>query len=147
MNSSKVTRRIVATLAGAALLLSACGSSAGATTAASAPSVASNPVGSAAPASAPSVSSAPVASAAASAAVSIKDFDFQPVSLTVPVGTTITWTNNGAVQHTVTADDDSFDSASLAVGATYSTTAHLAGTIAYHCTIHPQMKGTIVVGP
>ena len=132
MISTKGIRRIVVTLGGAALLLSACGPSGG----------------SAASTSAPSVSSAPVTSAPpATSAVAISDFAFQPAALTVPIGTTITWTNGGATQHTVTADDDSFDSGSLAVGATYSTTAHLAGTIAYHCTIHSQMKGTIVVGP
>ena len=47
----------------------------------------------------------------------------------------------------VVHDDGSFDSGNLDVGKTYSTIANLAGTIAYHCTIHPQMKATIVVAP
>lgn len=132
MRSSKGIRRSIATLAGAALLLAACGPSGASAT----------------PTPLPAASAAPVPSpASATTAVSISDFAFQPAALTVPIGTTITWTNGGATQHTVTADDDSFDSGTLAVGATYSTTAHLAGTIAYHCAIHSQMKGTIVVGP
>ena len=67
--------------------------------------------------------------------------------LEIPKGTTVTWTNTGATAHTVTADDASFDSGNVDVGKTFSTTANTAGTIAYHCTIHPQMKATIVVAP
>src|SRR5829696_5872316 len=51
------------------------------------------------------------------AAVTIVDFAFQPASLEVPAGTTVTWTNSGAAPHTVTADDGTFDSDRLAPGA------------------------------
>jgi plastocyanin len=78
-------------------------------------------------------------------AVSIVDFAFEPASLEVPVGTTVTWTNAGAAPHTVTADDGAFDSGELAPGASFSQTFDTAGSFAYHCEIHPDMTGTIVV--
>jgi plastocyanin len=79
------------------------------------------------------------------AAVTIVDFAFQPASLEVPAGTTVTWTNSGAATHTVTADNGAFDSGRLASGANFSQTFDTAGTFTYHCEIHPQMTGTIVV--
>lgn len=78
-------------------------------------------------------------------AVSIANFSFEPATITVPVGTTVTWTNNDAANHTVTADDGSFKSESLGSGATFSQTFATAGTFAYHCAIHSTMKGTVVV--
>jgi plastocyanin len=83
--------------------------------------------------------------AAQEGAVSIVDFAFQPNSLEVTPGTTVTWTNDGAATHTVTADDGSFNSGNLAPGATFSQTFNDAGVFTYHCNIHPQMTGTIVV--
>jgi plastocyanin len=80
-----------------------------------------------------------------SAAVSIVDFAFEPATLEVAAGTTVTWTNNGSAPHTVTADDGSFDSGELAPGASFSFTFESAGSVAYHCNIHPQMTATITV--
>jgi plastocyanin len=80
-------------------------------------------------------------------AVTISVSAFRPDAITVSAGTTITWTNEDPVAHTVTADDGSWDSGSLARGATFSHTFEAAGTYAYHCTIHPGMKGTVVVTP
>ena len=80
-------------------------------------------------------------------AVSIVDFGFKPATLTVPVGTTVTWRNTGAAPHTVTADDDTFNSGNLAAGATFAQTFGSAGTFAYHCNIHASMTATIVVTP
>jgi plastocyanin len=77
--------------------------------------------------------------------VAIANFSFQPATITVPVGTTVTWTNNDSASHTVTADDGSFKSESLGSGATFSQTFATAGTFAYHCAIHSTMKGTVVV--
>ena len=77
--------------------------------------------------------------------VTIVDFAFQPASLEVSVGTTVTWTNSGASPHTVTADNGAFDSGRLPPGARFSQTFDAAGTFTYHCKIHPQMAGTIVV--
>ena len=73
---------------------------------------------------------------------------FSPTDISVKSGQTVTWTNTGAVAHTVTADDGaSFDSGSIAPGATLSLTPSAAGTFAYHCTFHPWMKGTLTVTP
>jgi plastocyanin len=80
-----------------------------------------------------------------SAAVSIAGFAFQPGSLEVAAGTTVTWTNDDPAPHTVTAADGSFDSGTLASGATFSQVFDAAGTFAYACAIHPTMTGTIIV--
>jgi len=77
--------------------------------------------------------------------VDISNFSFNPGTLTVKVGDTVTWTNNDSATHTVTANDNSFDSANLASGASFSHTFSKAGTYPYRCTIHPNMTGTIVV--
>jgi plastocyanin len=80
-----------------------------------------------------------------SSAVTIQNFAFNPASLTVAVGTTVTWTNQDSAGHTVTADDGSFGSDTLASGATFTQTFSKAGTVAYHCNIHKTMTATIVV--
>ena len=77
--------------------------------------------------------------------VSIKNMAFSPVSLTVSAGATVTWTNNDTTAHTVTADNGSFDSGNIAVGAKYSKVFSSAGTFSYHCTLHPEMRGTVVI--
>ena len=77
--------------------------------------------------------------------VSIKNFAFSIGSLNVNSGTTVTWTNNDAANHTVTADDNSFNSGNIAPGKTYSKTFTSSGTFAYHCNIHPGMQATVVV--
>ena len=86
------------------------------------------------------------AAAQESAAVSIVDFAFQPASVEIATGGTVTWTNTGQAPHTVTADDGSFDSGTLSPGATFSQTFATAGTFTYHCNIHPQMTATVIVG-
>lgn len=80
--------------------------------------------------------------------VSIQNFAFDPTPLTVSVGTTVTWTNNQDVTHTVTSDpgsSESFESGNLAPGATFSHTFNTAGTINYHCSIHTYMHGQVIV--
>ena len=69
--------------------------------------------------------------------------------LVVPKGTTVIWTNNDSVPHTVTADDGSFDSGSLSTGQTFSHTFDDAGTFTYFCEIHgkPSMNGAVQVAP
>jgi len=77
-----------------------------------------------------------------------QSWHFDPATVTVKVGTKATWTNSGAVPHTVTADDGkTFDSGDMQANATFSFTPTLAGTFAYHCTYHPWMKGTLIVIP
>ncbi len=77
--------------------------------------------------------------------VSIKNFAFSVTSLTVSKGVSVTWTNNDAVAHTVTADDGTFDSGNITPNGTYSKTFTTAGTFAYHCSIHTNMKAKVVV--
>jgi plastocyanin len=79
------------------------------------------------------------------AAVTIQGFAFEPDTVEVSAGTTVTWTNGDTTQHTVTAGDGSFDSGVLPPGAAFSRTFDAAGTFAYACAIHPGMTGTIVV--
>jgi plastocyanin/sugar lactone lactonase YvrE len=78
-------------------------------------------------------------------AVEIKDYAFTPPTLTVPAGTTVTWTNNDAVPHTATASDASFDSGNLNPGQSYSFTFATPGSYPYACQYHAGMTGTIVV--
>jgi amicyanin len=77
--------------------------------------------------------------------VNIKDFKFDPATLTVPVGTTVTWTNQDEEPHTVAAKDGSFHSSGLDTRGTYSFTFTTPGTFDYICGIHPFMTGTVVV--
>lgn len=78
-------------------------------------------------------------------AVSIVNMSFSPANLTVSPGTTVTWTNNDAMTHTVTADDNSFNSGNMATGSKFSKAFAAAGTYPYHCSIHAGMTGTITV--
>jgi len=74
------------------------------------------------------------------------EYKYDPSKVSVKVGTTIMWTNTGAVLHTVTADDSqTFDSGNLDPKATFTFVAETAGTFAYHCVQHPWMKGTVTV--
>lgn len=78
--------------------------------------------------------------------VTISDFAFSPASITVKKGTTVTWTNQDSVAHTVTSDSGNMlDSPLFSEGETFSFTFNQTGTFTYHCTPHPQMKGTVVV--
>jgi plastocyanin len=78
-------------------------------------------------------------------AVTVKDFKFTPATITVSAGDSVTWSFDDDAPHTATADDNSFDSDTKNKGETYSETFDEAGTIAYHCKIHPNMKATIEV--
>ncbi len=71
--------------------------------------------------------------------VTIKDYEFTPTTVTIKVGDTVTWTNNGPSTHTVTADDGSFASGNLNQGGTFSHTFQTAGTFTYHCSINGSM--------
>lgn len=87
---------------------------------------------------------------AASQTVSLANSSFNPKQLTVPVGTTVVWMNNDTMAHTVTADDQSFDSGNLNSGDSFKFTFTKAGTYAYHCKYHGApngvgMSGQIVV--
>ncbi len=103
----------------------------------------SNSAGSAAPSAA--TSQAPAAPAGGATAVTIKDFAFSPATATAAAGSKVTWTNGDTTAHTVTLDDGSADSGNVAPGSTFDHVFATAGTFAYHCTIHSQMKGTVTV--
>ena len=92
-----------------------------------------------------SASTTATSAAAGGTQVSIKGFAFNPASVTVKAGESVTWTNQDGTTHTVTADNGGFDSGNVADGATFSFTFAKAGTYPYHCSIHSSMKGTVVV--
>jgi plastocyanin len=90
--------------------------------------------------------------------VTISDFTFSPGTLTVTMGTTVHWTNNGPSSHSVTSDSSAFDSGTLSgpmgdpyggmtAGGTFTHIFSSAGTFDYHCAIHAGMHGTITVTP
>ncbi len=87
----------------------------------------------------------PTTSGGGGAAVTMKSFAFDPATVTIKVGETVTWTNQDSATHTVVGDNNEFKSGDLANGATFSFKFDAAGTYAYHCSIHPSMKGTVVV--
>jgi plastocyanin len=93
-----------------------------------------------------SYSSGQAAPEQSTAAVNIKNHAFDPAQLNVAKGTTVTWTNADSEAHTVTADDGLFDSGVLEPGQSYSVWLGGSGTVAYHCELHPDMKGSVVVG-
>jgi amicyanin len=78
-------------------------------------------------------------------AVAITDFKFSPATLTVPVGTTVTWTNQDEEPHTIAAKDGSFHSPGMDTHGTYSFTFTTPGSYDYICSIHPFMAGTVMV--
>ncbi|RMI30558.1 cupredoxin domain-containing protein [Nocardia stercoris] len=79
--------------------------------------------------------------------VVIDNFAFAPATLTVPVGTTVTWTNQDEEPHTVASSNGTFHSPGMGAKATYSFTFTRAGTFDYICSIHPFMHATVVVTP
>ena len=79
------------------------------------------------------------------AAVEIKDFAYNPATITVAIGTTVTWTNKDSAPHSVTERERTFDSALLFTGATFSHTFNEAGDVEYYCTVHPTMVGHVIV--
>lgn len=83
----------------------------------------------------------------APAEVKIDNFSFGPASLTVPVGTTVTWVNHDDIPHTVVSSDDPkvFKSKVLDTDEKFSFTFTKAGTYPYFCSIHPKMTGKVVV--
>jgi plastocyanin len=80
-------------------------------------------------------------------AVAIQNFAFAPAMLTVPVGTTVTWTNDDQDAHTVSASGGAFRSAALNHGDSFRFTFSTPGRYDYLCTIHPFMTATVVVTP
>ncbi len=82
---------------------------------------------------------------AASATVKIDNFVFGPQTLTVPVGTTVTWTNSDDIPHTAVSTDGVFKSKVMDTDEKFSYTFTKAGTYPYYCSVHPKMTGKVVV--
>lgn len=78
--------------------------------------------------------------------ITIENFKYSPSTLTVKAGDTINVTNKDMPDHTITADDGSFDTGLISQNGSVSFVApSKTGTYQYHCTSHPYMKGTIIV--
>ena len=87
-------------------------------------------------------------------AIVIQNYGFNPQTVTIPVGTTVTWTNLDTVQHQIAnsgtptiGPEQLFMSKPLAKGDTFSYTFTSAGTFQYYCIVHNFMRGTIIVTP
>jgi plastocyanin len=95
------------------------------------------------------VAAAPAASAqhvmASGPTVDVGFDTFAPPAIDVLTGDTVTWMNDSSRQHTVTADDGSFDSGQIPVGGMYAQRFATPGTFAYHCSLHPFMTGAVAV--
>jgi len=152
---------LVLALAGA-LLAAGCTSNTSTAPATGAPATTTNmpemPPATAVPVAEPTLATtappAPAATGTAmpstTAAVDIRGLAFNPAPVTVKTGATVTWTNFDDVPNTVTSltpSPETFNSGSISKGQTFSRTFTLAGTYPYTCTIHPFMKGTVIVVP
>jgi plastocyanin len=79
-------------------------------------------------------------------AVVIREFKYEPATISVPVGTKVSWRNDDDARHTATATGPgAFDTGTIEGGATGSATLDTPGKIAYVCEFHAFMKGTIEV--
>ncbi len=77
--------------------------------------------------------------------VHIRDDAFVPATVSVRAGDSVTFVNDDDDAHTATADDASWDSEGLNQGQTWTHLFLKAGKVAYHCTVHPMMHGTVIV--
>jgi plastocyanin len=94
----------------------------------------------------PNPAASPGETPASGAIVKIDNFSFGPADITIPAGTTVTWTNNDDVPHVVTSDDNKmFKSKALDTDDRFSFTFTKPGTYNYYCAIHPKMVAKIVV--
>jgi plastocyanin len=82
---------------------------------------------------------------AANAEVKIDNFVFGPQTITVPVGTTVTWTNKDDIPHTTVSTDGVFKSKVMDTDETFSYKFTKPGTYSYFCSVHPKMTGKVVV--
>lgn len=70
---------------------------------------------------------------------------FQPAILTIKAGTTVVWTNEDGANHEVHADDNAYKSGIIGKDGTVEVAYDAPGTFTYHCHVHPNMRGTIIV--
>jgi len=89
--------------------------------------------------------SAPGPAFSGTANVVMKNFDFSPMAMAVPVGTIVTWKNLDGEPHTVVSADGLFRSKALDQNDSFSFKFDKPGTYRYVCSIHPKMMATITV--
>ena len=77
--------------------------------------------------------------------VNIQNNSYVPETITVSPGTSVVWINQDLVTHTITSDNLLFDSSSLNNSQSYQVTFRTLGKFDYHCKLHPEMKGTVIV--
>lgn len=77
--------------------------------------------------------------------LTMQNFAYQPTNIQVKVGTTVTWTNQDNVPHSVTFKNGMKDSGLLSQGQSFSYTFNTSGTYQYYCTVHPYMVATVTV--
>jgi len=133
---------ILALALAAGIALAACGGAVSPT-----PARVTTPTATAVPTDAPTAgpTAGPTAAPAGATQVDIRGFAFAPATVTVSVGGTVDWTNGDPASHTVTFNDGSQSSGTLAKGQAFKRTFDTAGTFTYHCLIHPSMTGTVEV--
>ncbi len=81
----------------------------------------------------------------AQAQVRIGNFTFSPAEITIAPGTALTWVNGDDIPHTVAAANKSFRSKAMDTDQTYSFTFTTPGIYDYFCSLHPQMRGKVIV--
>jgi plastocyanin len=86
-----------------------------------------------------------VAAAPAEHMVTIDGFEFHPSTIAINKGDVVVWHNNDPVPHTATAKDAGLDSGEVAASTSFRFTAARAGRFEYICTLHPTMKGVLIV--
>jgi plastocyanin len=102
-------------------------------------------VGCSAATNAPAATNTPTPGGAGTVDIAIKGFAFDPPSITIKAGTTVRWVNQDSANHTITSDSGAWDSGGIAQGESFTRVFDTVGTFTYHCTVHPSMKGTIIV--
>ena len=75
------------------------------------------------------------------------DQSFVPQFISMPIESTVSWTNDDSIQHTITSDEEGlFFSGPISPGDTFDNTFDTPGEFGYHCSIHPWMTGRVMVG-
>jgi plastocyanin len=97
------------------------------------------------PSAQPAAATMVPATAPAAQQVSIDNFSFSPKSITVPVGTSITWVNHDDVPHTVTSKTKAFASKAMDTDEKFTYVFQKPGTYTYYCAVHPHMTATVIV--
>lgn len=85
------------------------------------------------------------AQAATTHTVRITNFTFEPATLTIAVGDSVTWINEDTAPHTATADSGAFDTGNLGRGASATLTFNGAADYPYFCAVHPRMRANLTV--